>query len=138
MVVNGGANGRDRVYIVDSDGANPQVLVDEPGFEGPSLPVWSPGGTKLAFVRTPGSSNHYTVQVWVMSTDGADQIKLYESPMDANWEGPFWSPDGSRVTFRINRSRRRRLVRDLGRRHRDARGDRRTGGSGLERTLKRR
>jgi dipeptidyl aminopeptidase/acylaminoacyl peptidase len=57
-------------------------------------PVWSPDGTRIAFVR--GSSEAYGI--YVMNADGSGQTQLSTDPT-TNDSGPAWSPDGKRLVF---------------------------------------
>jgi TolB protein len=57
-------------------------------------PVWSPDGTKIAFVRRSGEA----YGIYVMNADGTGQTQLSRDPT-ANDSGPAWSPDGKRLVF---------------------------------------
>jgi Tol biopolymer transport system component len=62
-------------------------------------PVWSPDGTRMAFV----SDRTGFAQVFVMSAvDGSSQTRLTNN--SAQNQTPDWSPDGTRVAFASNRS----------------------------------
>jgi Tol biopolymer transport system component len=54
-------------------------------------PVWSPDGTKIAFVR----GNPW--EIWVMNANGSNQHVITNVPDDAN--SPAWSPDGTKIVF---------------------------------------
>jgi Tol biopolymer transport system component len=58
-------------------------------------PVWSPDGTRIAFVSSRvGSSDR---DIWVMRSDGTGLINLTRGIPD---EGSHaWSPDGARIAF---------------------------------------
>ena len=45
---------RSVIEVVSADGSDERVLVEGPMFEGPGAPVWSPDGSRIAFLRTPG------------------------------------------------------------------------------------
>lgn len=93
-----------RIYVMNADGANPRPLTTTSSWE----PVWSPDGTKIAFIqRNYHDVSHSPMyrpdsysrgvregQIWVMAADGADKVKLAD-------EGayPAWSPDSSRLAF---------------------------------------
>ena len=61
-------------------------------------PVWSPDGTKIAFVRLMPDMQY---DIWVMDADGSNQMPLTTHP--ANDAAPAWSPDGSRIAFHSSR-----------------------------------
>jgi Tol biopolymer transport system component len=65
------------VYVMDADGTNRVRLAAG------SSPVWSPDGSRIAFVSADG--------VTVMNTDGSDTRAL-TAGVD-----PTWSPDGARL-----------------------------------------
>jgi Tol biopolymer transport system component len=60
--------------------------------------VWSPDGTKIAFVSDRTDSNF---DIWVMDADGGNPTRLTD---DAGLDGsPTWSPDGTKIAFASNR-----------------------------------
>ncbi len=71
--------------LTDSDGAD-------------SHPVWSPDGTKLAFISHRSGNN----DIWVMNADGTELTQLTTAP--GLESGPTWSPDGLKIAFTSNRS----------------------------------
>jgi Tol biopolymer transport system component len=62
-------------------------------------PVWSPDGTRIAFVSAALDSD----DVWVINVDGTN-----EQPLTVNaWEWdrhPTWSPESNRIAFWSNRT----------------------------------
>ena len=82
----GGGNGKiafagdGRIYIVDPGGGNETDL--GPG----ALPIWSPDGTRLAFLEGG---------IGLMNADGTGRRSLYSGRA----RRPVWSPDGSRLAF---------------------------------------
>jgi hypothetical protein len=80
-------------------GGDPVRLTTDPAHD--LHPVWSPDGSRLAFLRVSPS----TKEIWTMDSSGGSQHKLREIfPSKADWEpeasaisripGPDWSPDG--------------------------------------------
>jgi Tol biopolymer transport system component len=60
--------------------------------------VWSPDGTKIAFVSNVGNS----YQVFTMNADGSGRDQLtHKGSIN---EFPAWSPDGTKIAFDSNRS----------------------------------
>jgi TolB protein len=61
-------------------------------------PVWSPDGSKIAWVRYPQETcNCGPGDVWIMNADGTGRHNLTNDRADIS--GPTWSPDGSRLAF---------------------------------------
>ena len=71
-------------------------MTNAPGYDDDSA-VWSPDGTKIAFVRFYGGAG----EIFVMNADGSGQTNLTNDP--ANDGDPTWSPDGSKIAFTTNR-----------------------------------
>ena len=63
-------------------------------------PVWSPDGSKIAWVRYPQETcNCGPSDVWVMNADGTGRHNLTNDRADIS--GPTWSPDGSQLAFTL-------------------------------------
>jgi Tol biopolymer transport system component len=88
------------IYVMNADGSNQIRLTHNDwnrggvqyGFE--RDPVWSPDGSKIAFVSSPRN----VLQIYVMDADGSNQIPLTNNSSPGD-EAPAWSPDGSRIAF---------------------------------------
>jgi Tol biopolymer transport system component len=91
-------DGDGEIFVANSDGSQPLQLtvntVDD------ASPVWSPDGTRIAYVhRTPNPFGSY--DIYVMNADGSGQTRLTTSPsFDLE---PAWSADGSEIVFDSNR-----------------------------------
>ena len=90
------------VWTMNSDGSSPTRLTDDktrgeklpdfvPVYD--SNPVWSPDGTKIAFI----SNRDYHFAVWVMNADGSNARLVTDKVIDA--AEPAWSPDGLKIAF---------------------------------------
>jgi Tol biopolymer transport system component len=81
------------IWAIDSDGAGPPIrLTNSPGMDG--LPVYSPDGTKIAFV----SARSGVPQVWAMDADGGNPVQLTFDPAPKG-QLPDWSPDGTKIAY---------------------------------------
>jgi hypothetical protein len=75
------------IAVVADDFASPPVLV-VPGAE---APVFSPDGTRLAFLRSG--------RVEVSAADGSGAVAVTD-PGEGHDQDPAWTPDGSALVFR--------------------------------------
>lgn len=108
-------DGRYRVYTTaEKKDNNPQVYIQgqvnewgtaptwqvSKGLNGTSYdPVWSPDGSRIAFVSQEKSSD----DIWVANVDGTDLRNC--TPNDWEWDKhPTWSPDSNRIAFWSNRA----------------------------------
>jgi dipeptidyl aminopeptidase/acylaminoacyl peptidase len=79
------------IYLIPSSGGTPRQMTASEA--GESSPVWSPDGTRFAFLsRRTGSP-----QVFVMPGDGGEGVQLGKLKIAP--EGLKWSPDGKAVAF---------------------------------------
>ena len=93
----------DEIFLIDADGTNvTQITHTEGGAYGARSPVWSPDGTRIAFIRfrdldpRPTVSN-IDVELFVVNVDGTDQRQIADTYGDDYT--PVWSPDGTRIAF---------------------------------------
>jgi Tol biopolymer transport system component len=84
------------IFVANADGGGAHNVTNAPGYDDDSA-VWSPDGTKIAFVRFYGSAG----EIFVMNADGSGQADLTNNP--ANDGDPTWSPDGSKIAFTTDR-----------------------------------
>jgi Tol biopolymer transport system component len=91
-----GANGPGyEIYVSPTDGSGAAIAVsNNPGED--SWPVWSPDGTRIAFVSGATGATFGPGRLRVINADGTGQIDL--SPAENLYE-PAWSPDGTRIAY---------------------------------------
>ncbi len=90
------ANGSlDEIQTMNADGSGRVPLLGGDGFDYTD-PVWSPDGSKLAYVRDTGDPNGGT-DIWVLDLGTHVQAQLTTGP-DLHY-APDWSPDGSRIAY---------------------------------------
>lgn len=78
------------VWVVNLDGTQSHKIVDDA-----AMPISSPDGTKLAFLREVGSS----AGLFVANADGSGAVPVATGTFDVYDGGADWSPDGRRIAF---------------------------------------
>ena len=90
------------IWSMNPDGSSPTRLTDDksrteklPDFSPvyDSSPVWSPDGTKIAFI----SNRDYLFSLYVMNADGSNARLVADRPLEP--AEPAWSPDGEKIAF---------------------------------------
>ncbi|HAK56411.1 MAG: S9 family peptidase [Vicinamibacterales bacterium] len=84
---------RSNLWIVDSDGARVRELTH--GDWSDSAPVWSPDGTRIAFLSDRDETTQIHV-MWVDTREVAQLTHLERAPSNLRW-----SPDGTRIAFSL-------------------------------------
>ena len=86
-------------WVMNADGSNPTVIGNDFGADfcpgNNRDPVWSPDGTKIAFVSDKNTS--LPINIYVMNADGSNVVRLIEDVV--NDIDPAWSPDGTKIAF---------------------------------------
>ena len=89
-------------YVVPAAGGKP-LAIAPPSTTGPvysdGVPLWSPEGNRLAFVRQGPFSRYgpppWCCQLWVTAADGSSATAVGGGPPPGEWlTEPAWSPDG--------------------------------------------
>jgi Tol biopolymer transport system component/DNA-binding winged helix-turn-helix (wHTH) protein len=95
-----GAQPSSSLYRIDAQTLRAQALTVPPsGWEGDLSPVFSPDGTKIAFLRA--SENALTDLFWINSNGGEPHQVTHDGKMI---DGSSWSSDGRSIVFASNRS----------------------------------
>jgi TolB protein len=83
------------LYVTTPDGTGESKLTSE---KVDTDAVWSPDGSRIAFVRGFWDAN---AGIYVMDAEGLDPDRITDggSPRFGPDTGPAWSPDGTRIAF---------------------------------------
>ena len=93
---------RYEIAVIDIDGTNRQRITDDKYLN--HYPVWSPDGSRIAFIRSSDESGEYRGRagLYTMAADGTDVQHLTPSRGHVALSPPVWSPDGERLAFAMN------------------------------------
>ena len=86
------------IYVMDEDGTNVVNLTNSPESSEYS-PVWSPDGSKIAFVQGQYYGDGWTfLDIWVMDADGSNRVNLTRTSRNDEFS-PSWAPGGQRIAY---------------------------------------
>ena len=88
------------VWVMDANGRRQTRLIEPDEGTGLGNPVWSPDGSRIAYVRFSGlgaGSPTREADIWVADADGGNARVLVGDP---GWQWfPRWSPDGAWIAY---------------------------------------
>ena len=90
------------IYKMNADGSGMTKLTKSPGeyISGGSELVWSPDGTKIAFLV----GAYPKQQIYTINADGTNLKNLTNNPQNEVYNVKlFWSPDSSRIAYYYNK-----------------------------------
>jgi Tol biopolymer transport system component len=89
-------DGSDEIYTCNAGGSNVTRLTNDPAWD--KQPVWSPDGTKIAFVKDFLFSDINSIgsNIYIMNADGSNVVQLTFTGYAGH---PAWSPDGTKIAF---------------------------------------
>jgi Tol biopolymer transport system component len=82
---------RSEIYLINPDGSDLVGLTEPPNSD--ENPVWSPDGSRIAFVSTRDGNP----EIYLMQADGSGVVRLTADAGNDHY--PTWSPDGERLAF---------------------------------------
>jgi len=85
------------LYTMDADGSNIVRVSNSTGNE--IGPVWSPDGTKIAFISSYRYRTTYIRDIYIMNADGSNQIQLTDNTTSSSPSDLSFSPDGTKIAF---------------------------------------
>ena len=84
-------DGNYEIYVMNANGESQIRLTHHPLDDW--QPVWSPDGTRIAFISNRNGGN---IQIYTMDSNGTNPTRLTDGVWDRE---PAWSPDGRKIAF---------------------------------------
>lgn len=94
IVFDSDRDGNLEIYTMVTDGSNQINLTNDPGDD--FDPVWSPGGTRIAFVSNRVTDAGGGQYIYTMRADGSDVVQISQQNESLD---PDWSPLGDRIAY---------------------------------------
>ncbi|HKN93381.1 MAG TPA: hypothetical protein VJU60_03525 [Thermoleophilaceae bacterium] len=85
------------VVVMNADGSGGVTLTPIDAGNIDDYPVFSPDGSKIAFIRQTSPTS--CCDVMVMNADGSDAHSIRTMYSSTTVDGPSWSPDGTRIAY---------------------------------------
>jgi Tol biopolymer transport system component len=86
----------EQVYVMEPEEHSAVALTRSPRGQASGSPVWSPDGTRIAYLRE--RFGDYSADVWVMNSNGSDQSAVTTAfPTGASAGDPQWIRSSGRV-----------------------------------------
>jgi TolB protein len=89
------------VFLMNVDGDNKRVLVNEPNPFGAVFPNWSPDGKQIVFSKNVGRG----LELYLVNPDGSNLRQLTRFGEGTICTPAAWSPDGEWISFRFTDER---------------------------------
>jgi Tol biopolymer transport system component len=93
LVFQGGFSGGNGVAIVNANGTSEYYL------DQGSMPMWSPDGTRIAYITNCNCGQGSGQGISTISPDGTNYFKILNPPVGGGYGEIGWSPDGSSIVF---------------------------------------
>jgi len=87
-------DGNNEIYSCNADGSNITRLTNNAAWDGD--PVWSPDGTRIAFIRSGNLNIVNAGNLYIMNADGSNVV---QKTFTNDATHPTWSPDGNKIAF---------------------------------------
>ena len=97
------------IAAIGIDGTSPERLTRNDHYD--HYPVWSPDGTRIAFLVSPDLVVTDRVQLFTMSADGSDvSSALTHANLKLGLYPPVWSPNGLWLAFIVRKGHSSRVL----------------------------
>lgn len=87
-------DGNREIYSMHADGSDQVNLTSDPADD--YDPVWSPDGTRIAFVSNRSDGEEGGLHIFVMNADGSSLARISNQ---GDSQFPDWSPEGNKIAY---------------------------------------